>query len=118
MTTRTLVNVEVGIALIAILLLAIAGYGQEVAMSELKFNAGQSVQPAYEGWTRNADGSRSMWFGYMNRTGGDTDIQIDRTTALVPKAKIRPADALSATQQAFVFKVNVPADWPADKDPV
>jgi hypothetical protein len=38
--------------------LAIAIYGQEVAMSELKFNARQSVQPPYEGWTRNPDGSR------------------------------------------------------------
>ena len=41
-------------------------------MSEIKFNSGQSVQPAYEGWTRNPDGSRSMWFGYMNRNWEET----------------------------------------------
>ena len=52
--------------------LAIAASAQEVAMSEIKFNSGQSVQPAYEGWTRNPDGSRSMWFGYMNRNWEET----------------------------------------------
>ena len=41
-------------------------------MSEMKFNSGQSVQPAYEGWTRNPDGSRSMWFGYLNRNWEET----------------------------------------------
>ena len=56
----------------ALLSLAAIGFAQEVALSELKFNSGQSVQPAYEGWTRNPDGSRSMWFGYMNRNWEET----------------------------------------------
>jgi hypothetical protein len=51
-------------ALIVFAGLAFTTYGQEIATCELKFNSGQSVQPAYEGWTRNPDGSRSMWFGY------------------------------------------------------
>src|SRR5205814_9114663 len=29
--------------------------------------AGQNVQPVYEGWERNADGTVTMWFGYYNR---------------------------------------------------
>src|ERR1700722_20833040 len=28
---------------------------------------GDSVQPVFEGWQRNADGTISMWFGYLNR---------------------------------------------------
>jgi hypothetical protein len=105
-------------ALCVMLGLAIAPSAQEVAMSEIKFNSGQSVQPAYEGWTKNADGSRSMWFGYMNRNWEQT-----------PDIPTGPANGFGAgsedlgqpthflpRRQAFVFKVNVPADWPADKD--
>ena len=29
--------------------------------------AGQSIQPVFEGWEKNADGTFSMWFGYLNR---------------------------------------------------
>jgi hypothetical protein len=108
---------------IAVALILLAGAAvpvgtQEVAFSELKFNSGQSVQPAYEGWTRNRDGSRSMWFGYLNRNWEETpDIppgsgngfgagteDLGQPTHFLPR------------RQAFVFKVDVPADWPADKD--
>jgi hypothetical protein len=98
--------------------LAIAIYGQEVAMSELKFNAGQSVQPAYEGWTRNPDGSRSMWFGYMNRNWEEVpDIPVGAGNGFGAGSEDlgQPTHFLPR-RQAFVFKVNVPADWPADRD--
>jgi hypothetical protein len=29
--------------------------------------SGDSVQPVFEGWQRNADGTINMWFGYFNR---------------------------------------------------
>jgi hypothetical protein len=105
-------------ALIMIAGLALTTYGQEVAMSELKFNSGQSVQPAYEGWTRNADGSRSMWFGYMNRNWEETpDIPVGAGNGFGAGSEDlgQPTHFLPR-RQAFVFKVNVPADWPADKD--
>ena len=87
-------------------------------MSELKFNSGQSVQPAYEGWTRNPDGSRSMWFGYMNRNWEETpDIPAGPNNGFGGGGEDlgQPTHFLPR-RQAFVFKVNVPADWPADKD--
>ncbi len=28
---------------------------------------GDSVQPVYDGWQQNSDGTITMWFGYMNR---------------------------------------------------
>jgi hypothetical protein len=105
-------------ALIMIAGLALTTYGQEVAMSELKFNSGQSVQPAYEGWTRNADGSRSMWFGYMNRNWEETpDIPVGAGNGFGAGSEDlgQPTHFLPR-RQAFVFKVSVPADWPADKD--
>ncbi len=102
----------------SLLVFAVAGQGQEVAMSEIKFNSGQSVQPAYEGWTRNPDGSRSMWFGYMNRNWEETpDIPAGPGNGFGAGSEDlgQPTHFLPR-RQAFVFKVNVPADWPADRD--
>jgi hypothetical protein len=98
--------------------LAVAASGQEVAMSEIKFNSGQSVQPAYEGWTKNPDGSRSMWFGYLNRNWEETpDIPAGPMNGFGGGSEDlgQPTHFLPR-RQAFVFKVNVPADWPADRD--
>ncbi|MEO5742655.1 MAG: hypothetical protein ABIS29_18875, partial [Vicinamibacterales bacterium] len=98
--------------------LTITAHAQEVAFSELKFNSGQSVQPAYEGWTRNPDGSRSMWFGYLNRNWEETpDIAAGVGNGFGAGSEDlgQPTHFLPR-RQAFVFKVNVPADWPVDKD--
>lgn len=109
---------RIAFALILLVGLAAPARGQEVAMSELKFNSGQSVQPAYEGWTRNPDGSRSMWFGYLNRNWEETpDIPAGANNGFGAGSEDlgQPTHFLPR-RQAFVFKVNVPADWPADKD--
>src|SRR4029077_17520286 len=34
---------------------------------QVRIARGQDVTPAFEGWMRNADGTFSMYFGYMNR---------------------------------------------------
>jgi hypothetical protein len=108
----------VAFALMLAGVLAAPSRGQEIASSELKFNSGQSVQPAYEGWTRNADGSRSMWFGYLNRNWEETpDIPVGTNNGFGGGSEDlgQPTHFLPR-RQAFVFKVNVPADWPADRD--
>jgi hypothetical protein len=109
---------RIAFALILLVGLTAPAGGQEVAMSELKFNAGQSVQPAYEGWTRNPDGSRSMWFGYLNRNWEETpDIPAGPNNGFGAGSEDlgQPTHFLPR-RHAFVFKVDVPADWPADKD--
>lgn len=98
--------------------LVATGFAQEVAMSELKFNSGQSVQPSYEGWTRNPDGSRSMWFGYLNRNWEETpDIPVGPGNGFGQTGEDlgQPTHFLPR-RQAFIFKVSVPADWPVDRD--
>ncbi len=30
----------------------------------IKYNSGQTVQPIFEGWTKNADGGFNLFFGY------------------------------------------------------
>ncbi len=37
------------------------------AQPQQRFDSGQDIQPIYEGWERNADGSISLHFGYLNR---------------------------------------------------
>src|SRR5581483_2077641 len=55
---------------------------QEVSMAEIKYNKGQSIQPAFEGWMKNPDGSYSLWFGYLNRNYEETpNIPIGPNTA-------------------------------------
>src|SRR5579863_6476469 len=34
---------------------------------QTKFSRGQDVVPSFDGWLRNADGSFTLVFGYMNR---------------------------------------------------
>src|SRR6266542_3738773 len=49
----------------ASLLFAQATY--PTAIPQTKFASGQDIQPYFEGWIRNADGSFDMAFGYFNR---------------------------------------------------
>src|SRR5688572_17958323 len=105
-------------ALIMLACLALTTHGQEVAMSELKFNSGQSVQPANEGWTRNPDGSRSMWVGAISRNSAEgAAVAIGAGNGCGAGSEdLGQATPCLPRRQAFGFKVDVPADWPADKD--
>ena len=81
--------------------------------SSFKFNAGQDVQPVFEGWARNPDGSFSMYFGYLNRNYVETPV-----VAVGPDNKIEPG-AVDRGQPTFfnprlsrmAFSVMVPKDW-------
>lgn len=83
-----------------------------------KFAKGQDVSPTYEGWQSNPDGSFSLYFGYFNR---NSEEELD-----VPIGPANNFDNVSSGDQGqpthfytgrrwFVFKVNVPKDWPVDK---
>jgi hypothetical protein len=94
--------------------------GQEVSMSEIKFNKGQSLQPAFEGWMKNPDGSFSLWFGYLNRNYEETpDVPIGPNNGFGAGGEDlgQPTHFLTR-RQPWAFKVTVPADWPKDKDVV
>ena len=79
----------------------------------LKYLSGQSVQPVFEGWSRNPDGSFALHFGYFNRNhveevsvpvGPDNhfesgDIDAGQPTYFYPRAHRR------------VFSVRIPSDF-------
>src|SRR5260370_33342479 len=78
-----------------------------------KFNSGQGVQPIFEGWAYNSDGSVSMYFGYVNRNYVET-----LTVPIGPENKIEPG-APDRGQPTFFNRrvhrlaciVPVPREW-------
>ncbi|PYS53158.1 MAG: hypothetical protein DMG13_13715 [Acidobacteria bacterium] len=80
-----------------------------------QYNRGQDVVPSYDGWRANADGSFSMYFGYMNRNY-EEELDID----IGPGNNVDGGDRGQPThfyprRHWFVFKVVVPKDWGVDK---
>ena len=80
---------------------------------QTKFSSGQDVQPVFEGWLRNPDGTFTMVFGYFNRNW-EEELAIPAG----PDNKLEPGDPdrgqptyFLPRRQQFIFRVQVPADW-------
>ena len=86
---------------------------------EPTYQAGQSVSPAYEGWTEDEDGSRHFLFGYMNRNWGEElDVPIGWDNQFSPGQvadRGQPAHFLPRRNR-YVFKVPVPAGFDEDDE--
>jgi hypothetical protein len=78
-----------------------------------KFNSGQRVQPIFEGWAYNPDGSRSMYFGYINRNYVETPaIPVGPDNKVEPGAPDQGQPTVFGTRiHRQVFSVTVPKDW-------
>lgn len=87
------------------------------AYAQERWSRGQNIQPVFEGWERNADGSFNMVFGYLNRNYEEQPIvPVGANNFFEPG----PGDQGQPThfyprRQQFVFSVRVPADW-GEKD--
>jgi hypothetical protein len=79
---------------------------------------GQTVAPIYEGWSPNADGTRNLWFGYMNRNYDEQlDIPVGPNNFIEPG----PADQgqpthFLARRNKNMFAVVVPGNTPRNKN--
>jgi hypothetical protein len=107
---------ERSLAWIALLAGATVMLGQPPAptyIPQTKFSAGQDIQPVYEGWLRNADGTATMVFGYLNRNWlEELAIPAGPDNKLQPGALDRGQPTYFLTRrQSFVFRVEVPKDW-------
>ncbi len=83
------------------------------AAAQERWNRGQNVQPVFEGWERNTDGSFTMVFGYLNRNYEEQPIiQVGPNNNFSPGGEDRgqPTHFYNRRQQ-FVFGVRVLADW-------
>ncbi len=103
--------------LLVAILLALASSGSHAQigqqLGQIRYNAGQSIVPVFEGWEKNADGTFNLVFGYMNRNyKEEPEILIGPNNSFSPA----PADQGQPThfyprRQQFMFKVKVPADF-------
>ncbi len=105
--------------------------GQEIDIpdTQIQYNRGMHVAPIYEGWTRNADGTYDVWFGYLNRNweemlhvpvGPDNRIEPggpDRgqPTVFVPRRRFGRA---VQRRETMVFSVRMPGDWTPEEEVV
>jgi hypothetical protein len=83
------------------------------AIPQTRFNSGQDVQPYFEGWIKNADGSFDRVFGYFNR-----NWQEELAIPSGPDNMIEPGgpDRGQPTfflprRQGWIFRVRVPANF-------
>ena len=105
-----------------------AAAAQFVEHSPFGFDRGQDVGPTFDGWARNADGTYSLYFGYLNRNaaeelyipiGPDNTIEPggDRgqPTYFYPAGSHEPAGLsdrdVTGRRRWWVFKVDVPSTW-------
>ena len=88
-----------------------------VSGGQTRWNSGQNVQPVFEGWERNPDGTFTMVFGYLNRNyEEEPHVPVGPTNFFTPGDADRGQPThFYPRRQSFVFKVQVPADW-GDKD--
>jgi len=115
----------------AILALLLLSHSSFIAAQTLH-RFGQSIQPIYEGFERNDDGTFTMWFGYLNRNYDETpNIEIGGSNAFYVATGVGDAGPLDEglilsnpgsqdrgqptyfypRRQQFVVDVNLPADF-------
>lgn len=77
------------------------------------YRSGQHVEPAFEGWRPNDDGTFNMMFGYMNENWEEEpDMPVGENNMFSPGDADRgqPTHFLPRRNR-FTFEVQVPADW-------
>ena len=107
--------------LLAVLGLLVAGtVGSSAQIQELpnlpwvlRYNAGQNVQPIFHGWSRNADGSFTMHYGYLNRNYVEQlHVPVGPDNSLGPGGPDQGQPTFFYPRfRNYAFSVDVPSDW-------
>lgn len=102
-------------AFAASLVVCLIGCG--AAIAQLSYSSGQKVEPAYEGWSPNPDGSFSIIFGYMNQNWEEEiDVPVGPGNNIEPGGPDQGQPThFYPRRNRFVFKVRVPKDF-GDKE--
>jgi len=83
------------------------------AQAQLSYRQNQHIEPAYEGWRQNEDGTYSFIFGYFNENWEqEVDVPVGTANFFSPGEADRgqPTHFLPRRNR-FTFEVVVPADW-------
>lgn len=101
---------------IAFLLLATVAGAQDVYNNSVRYSRGQSIQPVFEGWSKNPDGTFAMWFGYLNRNHVEKiHVGVGADNGFNGEDMGQP-EFFEPRRQQFAFKIDVPANFPKDRD--
>lgn len=97
--------------------LLVVGTSGAAAQSEfnnnIKYDAGQDLQPVFEGWARVPNGTFDLYFGYLNRNWREQlAVPVGPNNTFSPGAPDRGQPTYFHTRtNRKVFIVNVPADF-------
>jgi hypothetical protein len=84
--------------------------------NSVRYASGQSVQPVFEGWEKNPDGTYSMWFGYLNRNYEQRlNVPVGPNNGFNGE-DMGQTEVFEPRRSRFAFKVVVPANFPKDRD--
>lgn len=100
-------------ALVVSLGIAQGARAQTEIQNDFKYNSGQDVQPVFEGWSKAADGSFLMHFGYLNRNWAqELSIPVGPENNVEPGGPDRGQPAYFFTRtNRNLFTVSVPKDF-------
>ena len=87
-----------------------------VLQPQQRFERGQDIQPIFEGWLRNDDGSYRFPFGYLKRNYAERPhVPVGQNNFFLPGEQDRgqPTYFYPRTHR-YQFEVNGPADFPLD----
>ena len=90
-----------------------AAFAAAHAQTRYTYSSGQELNPSFEGWWPNEDGSYELFFGYMNTNWlQEFDIPIGAENSFTPG----PADQGQPThfyprRNPFLFTIRVPKDF-------
>lgn len=102
------------VAAATVLSVALVWSGSVMAQT---YHSGQHIEPAYEGWEQNDDGTYNFLFGYHNENWEEElNIPVGENNFFSPgdADRAQPTRFLPRRNR-FTFKVQVPADW-GDKE--
>lgn len=103
--------------LAASVLASAIGVGLAGAQTRFSYSSGQPLDPAYEGWMKNEDGSYTLYFGYMNTNwlqefeipvGPDNRFEGDNPDQGQPTH-------FYPRRNPFLFTIRVPKEFERDK---
>ena len=110
-SSRT-VTVLAAVGTVAILAASAAAQPPRTPLAlEPRGSTGEAIWPAYEGWSRNADGSLTLLLGYYNRNEEVVEIPVGEDNRLGPGEadKGQPTHFLPGRNWG-VFSITVPED--------
>ena len=103
----------IGVLALALVLGVPAAATAQADPFNFEFSSGQTVAPFFDGWSRNADGSYQMHFGYINRNHvEEVHVPIGADNRVEPGERDQGQPTFFYPRMyRKTFSVRVPSDW-------